>query len=238
MTTRNIRISIILISVLLMISGCAKRMVAPPSSAYSGIAAEDSDTLRHSLFKGDLAVLSNEEIDTILNGKVSLLNSNRLVVLGLTSRNILWSPIIADIDSQNSERLLQELRSSPKFNTVRYLPSLLIPEKQTVPYLREAAARFQADLLLVYTAQIETFRKYRVFGDDEVRARCIAESLLMDVRTGIVMHSARASENLNIKKADSDLNFDETAARARVDATGKALLSLAKSLVSFVDESQ
>jgi hypothetical protein len=116
------------------------------------------------------------------------------------------------------------------------VPTLLIPEKRTVPYLREAAARFQADLLLVYTTRIQTFRQNRMIGSDEVRARCFAESVLLDVRTGIVAHTAIASESIDLKKGPNDLNFGETVAKAEADATGKTLVSLAKTLNSFFAE--
>src|SRR5207245_9846806 len=79
---------------------------------------------------------------------------------------------------RNSERFPQTLRSATHLTQVRFMPSLLVPEKRTVPYLREAAARFQADLLLVYTTRVQTFRQDRFFGTDEVRARCIVESVL------------------------------------------------------------
>jgi hypothetical protein len=227
----NNAVAFILISAALVLSGCAKKMaVAPPS--FNPMVADDSERLQQSLFKGDQAVLSNEEIDRILNGRIVVKDRHRLAVLGLSPKSY-WSPIVADQDSQNMEHFLQELRSSSQFKEVRFVPSLLIPERRTVPYLREAAARFQADLLLVYTTRIQTFRQNRLLGSDEVRARCLAESVLLDVRTGVVAHTAVASEMIDVKKSQSDLNFSETIAKAEADATGKALLSLAKSVNSY-----
>jgi hypothetical protein len=227
----NNAVAFILIFAALALSGCAKKMaVAPPS--FNPMVADDSERLQQSLFKGDQAVLSNEEIERILNGRIVVKDRHRLAVLGLGPKSY-WSPIVADQDSQNMEHFLQELRSSSQFKEVRFVPSLLIPERRTVPYLREAAARFQADLLLVYTTRIQTFRQNRLLGSDEVRARCLAESVLLDVRTGVVAHTAVASEMIDVKKSQSDLNFSETIAKAEADATGKALLSLAKSVNSY-----
>ena len=101
------------------------------------------------------------------------------------------------------------------------MPTLLIPEKRTVPYLREAAARFQADLLLVYTTRIQAFRQDRFIGADEVRAGCIVESVLHDVRTGIVTHTTQSAEGIAAKKSPSDLNFSETSPRHRVKPRGR-----------------
>jgi hypothetical protein len=228
----NTGITLVLILIVLVLSGCAgKKIVPPPPSSYS-MGSDDSERLQQSLFKGDQAVISNEEIDKILNGHIILTDRHRLAVLGLSPKSY-WSSSVADQDSQNLERFLQELRSSSQFTEVRFIPSLLVPEKRTVPYLREAAARFQADLLLLYTTRIQTFRQNRLFKSDEVRARCLAESVLLDVRTGIVAHTALASESIDIKQKPGDLNFYETEAKAEADAIGKALVSLAKSLNSY-----
>lgn len=231
MSFRKLAVASILMIASLMLSGCAKKMaVAPPS--YNPLATDDSERLQQSLFKGDQAILSNEEIDRILNGRIVLTDRHRLAVLALTPKSY-WSPGVADQDSQNMARFLQELGSSSQFTQVRIVPSLLIPERRTVPYLREAAARFQADLLLVYTTRVQTFRQNRLLGSDEVRARCLAESVLLDVRTGVVAHTAIASEMIDVKKGPSDLNFSETIAKAEVDATGKTLMSLAKAVNSY-----
>ena len=120
---------------------------------------------------------------------------------------------------------------------VGFLPALLVPEKRTVPYLREAAARVQADLLFVYNTRIETFRRDRFLrSSDEVHAQCIAESVLLDVRTGIAVQTRRATEDISLKKTSTDLNFSETVARAESVARGKAVVSLANQIVQHLAE--
>ena len=118
-----------------------------------------------------------------------------MAILSLSSIN-LWSEDLADTEAKNFDNLLRLLKSSPQLTEVRFLPSLLVPEKRTVPYLREAAARIQADLLFVYTARIQSYRRDRFLKSDEVRAQCVAESVVLDVRTGIVVHTARARRTL------------------------------------------
>ena len=130
------------------------------------------------------------------------------------------------------------MKATPQLTDVRLLSSLLIPEKRTVPYLREAAARIQADLLFVYTTRIQTFRRDRFLKPNEVHAECVAESVLLDVRTGIVAHTARATENIAMTKTASDLNFNETVARAESEARGKALLSLAQAVVNRITQGE
>jgi len=108
-----------------------------------------------------------------------------------------------------------------------------VPERRTIPYLREAAARFQPDLLLIYTTRIRTFQRGRLLGVDTVKAESMAESVVLDVRTGIVIHTAQAAEGVTARKAPSDLNFSQTVAQAETEAMGKALVKLAESVTAF-----
>jgi hypothetical protein len=190
----------------------------------------EAQNFQSSLFKGDQAVISDQDIARILNTQISFAGRRRLAVLDLASRNY-WSDELAEVENKNAANLLRTLKASPQLTDALFLPSLLVPEKRTVPYLREAAARIQADLLFVYNARIETFRRDRFFKSDEVHAQCIAESVLLDVRTGIVVDTAHATENIAMKKTAADLNFNETVARAESEARGKAVLTLANAVV-------
>ncbi|MDR3675121.1 MAG: hypothetical protein P4N24_06500, partial [Acidobacteriota bacterium] len=214
--------------------GCHKKMAAPaPSPPPPSLIGNESENLQESLFKGDQAVLSNQDIDRILSAHLTLENRHRLAVLGVAAR-WRWSEELSDLEAQNTERFMQALKAAPQLTQVRYVPSLLVPERRTVPYLREAAARFQADLLLVYTAQVQTFQKNRLVGTDEVRARCVVESVLLDVRTGIVIYAASGTEGVYAKRTPGDINFGETIAKAETDSTGKALLKVAADVVAFL----
>ena len=202
----------------------------PPPPPPETILGSESNATQDSLFKGDQAVLSDQDISKILNTRLSLADRHRMAILSLAS-NTWWSEDLADMEAKNFDAMVQALKSDPQLTDVRLLPTLLVPEKRTVPYLREAAARVQADLLFVYTTRIQTFNRSRFLKPNEVHAQCVAESVLLDVRTGIVADTARATENISLTKAASDLNFNETIARAESDARGKALVSLAQTVV-------
>jgi hypothetical protein len=188
--TRRVLWGIILVLAFLSTLGCAmKKMALPPPPPDLSIVGHDSDRLQESLSKGDQAVLSNQDIERILAARVTLTDRHRLAVLRLNSRNI-WYQEIADLEAHNSEQFLKALASTSQFTQVRFMPTLLIPERRTVPYLREAAARFQADLLLIYGTTLRTFQRDRLIGSDGVHAEAVVESVLLDVRTGIVIHTA------------------------------------------------
>jgi len=222
----------------LLLCGCAAKRIAgppPPPPPETILGAGEDDILKNSLFKGDQSVLSDQDIARILGTQLKLSDRRRLAILSLSS-NSWWSQDIADLEAKNFDTLVQTLKSSAQLTEVRLLPSLLVPEKRTVPYLREASARIQADLLFVYTSRIQSFRRDRFLKPDEVKAQCVSESVLLDVRTGIVIHTGRAVENIAMQKTAADLNFSETIARAESDARGKALLALANSVVTYLAE--
>lgn len=213
--------------------GCMKREAKTPPPPPETLMAYEEDRAQGSLFKGDLAVLSNQEIEQILGSRLVLTDRHRLAVLRFNPK-IAWSEDLTDLENQNSEKFLQILRSSPQLTQVRFVPTLLVPEKQTVPYLREAAARFQADLLLVYTTRVQTFERYRAFHPNQVKARCVVNSLLLDVRTGIVAYSAENAESVSAEKMNGDMNFSETVAKAEAEAMGRALVKVAESTVAYL----
>lgn len=235
---QRIAVLSVVLTVLLMACGCAYKRVAaspPPPPPETILGAADNESLQQSLFKGDQAVLSDQDIARILGTQIKFTDRHSLAILNLSSMNP-WSEDLAETEAKNFDNLVRALKSSPQLTEVRLLPSLLVPEKRTIPYLREAAARIQVDLLLVYTTRIQYFRRDRFLKADEVHAQCVGQSVLLDVRTGIVVHTGHATENIATKKTPGDLNFDETVARAQSEATGKAVLSLANALTAYLAE--
>jgi len=226
-----------LLLVLTLIGGCGMKMTAPapppPPETIVGDVANEAP--QASLFKGDQAVLSDQDIARILATQLNLEDRHKLAILNLSATNP-WSAELAETEAKNVDNLTAALKASQRFTEVRLLSSLLVPEKRTIPYLREAAARVQADLLFVYTTHIQYFRRDRLLKADEVHAQCVAESALLDVRTGIVVHTGHASENISAQKAPGDLNLDETVARAQSEAKGKAMVSLANTLTAYLAE--
>lgn len=87
--------------------------------------------------------------------------------------------------------------------------------------------------MLVYGTRVRTFQRNRLIGTDEAHAEAVVESVLLDVRTGIVIHAAQATESISAKKTPGDLNLSQTVAKAQTEATGRALLKLADTVVEF-----
>ncbi len=215
--------------------GCAtgRAPIAEAPAAFESIVgAARPDGI--SLFRGDSVVLSDADIDRILSFSFTLRAQNRLAVLSI-GRTSLWSEESEKVQAENTRVFIDRLKAAHRIREVAELPMLLVPEKQTVPYLREAGARFQADLMLVYQPRVRTFSKYRTLGKDEVKALCTVEAILLDVRTGIIPYTTSASETILAARGESDLNFSETVAKVTVEAVGKAMNRVAENVATYLD---
>jgi len=115
------------------------------------------------------------------------------------------------------------------------LPSVLVPGQRTVPYLREAAARYQADLLLVFRSACRSFERYRLFQSSRARAYCGVEAVLLDVRTGLVPFVATSTQSYDVEESEADLNFRETVLRSQLEAIGAGLLEVSQSVARFIE---
>jgi hypothetical protein len=138
---------------LLALAGCAMEPVSTVdrSDSYYMSIAEGQTGETQSLFTSDEAVLSSEDIAKILAHRYALPAQNRIGVIALG--RAFWfgySEELARTGTDIQSAMVTKLRSSPRVYDASYLPTLLIPEKRTVGHYREAAARYQADLLLIY----------------------------------------------------------------------------------------
>lgn len=232
----NIRIKLF-IAILAILEGCAAPVsTLPRPDAYYDSAATDQSA--SSLFAGDAETLSDGEIQKILdfNYKAPTLSRIALMPFGREVWSS-WSEELALASESLQAKVLNELRASPKVYDASYLPSILIPENRGVPHLREAAARYQADLLLVYRSYCQSFERYRFFAADESRAYCGVEAVLLDTRTGLVPFTAVATRTYDVVRNSTDANFSETRLRAQLDATAAGMADVSAKVVSFLAQS-
>lgn len=228
----------VLVSLALLLlagAGCASRKAAP-ADYFSSMDYQARETLGQSLFKEDLAALSSEEIDRILDSKIEIPGTARLAVLQLGGDSqvlVLPGPDAEEADILG--QLVGDLEENERLSSVVLLPSLLVPRALSVAKLREAAARFQAHLLFVYRVPCQQFRRNRFVRADEAKAYCLAEGVLLDVRTGIVPFSAVASASFGASQTRDDLSAYETARRSQREAISRALAELAGELSAFLD---
>ena len=216
------------------LAGCASMSTAPrPLEYYATNQVSPSET---SLFGSDEAVLSDAEIARILEFRYTAPPLTRVALLPFGWSTWLgWSEDMAVSAAAVDADVIATLRESARIYDASFLPSILVSEKRTVPYLREAAARYQADLLLVFRSGCQSFERYRWVGADQSRAYCAVEAALLDVRTGLVPFVTSSTENYDVTESETDLNFRETMLRSQLAAIAASLQELAESVVVFLE---
>lgn len=228
-------LSAFLVALVLVAVGCAKRAPTTAAEYLSSASYQNRELLQTSLFRSDQALISGEEIRLILESRIELPSSSHLAILRLGSRSeiLAWS-LLAPSSAFASDPM-EALDSSPKIERISWLPSLLVPDKLSVPLLREAAARFQADLLLVLRTPCQDFRDYHWLRKDKARTYCAAEAVLLDVRTGIIPFSSSSVQMLEVVSAEGDISFYESTQRSESEATTRALAEVASKVADFLN---
>lgn len=192
-----------------------------------------------SLFSSDAAVLSDQDIDRILSHPYVPPTRARIAILALTQPYwFSWSDELARQSESVRQGVVEQLKTSSAVTHASYLPSFLLPEKRTVGLLREAAARYQADLLLIYRSSCRTYDRYRVVGSDQTKAACSVEVALLDTRTGIVPYTSEASRDVSATRSREDMTFEETSRKAEMTAVADAMKEITARVASFLEKAR
>jgi hypothetical protein len=222
------------------LSGCAtyKRpmavMATPEYAAKEPIAT--------SLFPSDQAVLGDEAVARILSSKLELPTKAKLALMKFPDtegsrhygRSYWRDEEYLKGQQAQVDTLSKALLASDHIVEVIPLPSLMTPRQLSLPILREAAVRMQADLLLVFRVGSDTYSQYRTFAKDKVKAYSTCELVLLDVRTALVPFARVVSrERLELKQSN-DLELSETMRRAEQASATEALQAAAEALVTYI----
>lgn len=204
--------------------------------------AKDSPPATTSLFPSDQAVLSDEAVARALSSTLALPSHAKVALLKFKDTGgpryygrYYWrDEEYLKLEHSQVEALSQTLQSSDDVREVSPLPSLLTPDRMSIPTLREAAVRMRADLLLVFRVGSDTYSQYRTLSKDKVKSYSTCECVLLDVRTGLVPFTRVVSrEQLEVKQA-GDLDLSETMRRAEQTSAAAALKAAAQDLVAFI----
>lgn len=217
----------------LALTGCGSvHTYGPPPGATTPI-----DPTR-SLIPSDAAILSDQDIARILTARVEVPASMRIAVLHLAHEGISEWPWRVE-DRQNDLRAalqpVLKLLDNARVVDVSFLPGFLLPAQPSIPLIREAAARYQADWVLVVRTSSRGHRRDRLFAKDLARAYCEAECVVLDVRTGTIPFTSVAQGEASVTKSDQEYSLAETAFRAEKEAIAKAMAENVTGLLSFLE---
>ena len=202
--------------------------------------------LESSLFSSDQGVMSEDVVKTILNSKVELPANAKIALIKYEGNDhkigaskfygyYYWrSEEYLKLQQQFIDTVASKLIKLDNIVEVTPLPSLLLPQNTTIPILREAAVRMQADLLLIFRLTSDIYYDYVLFGKDKAKAYCTCEFVLFDVRTGIIPFTIIITKDILEKEKSDDANTDELMKRAEKIASLNALSASTDELIEFI----
>jgi hypothetical protein len=196
------------------------------------------------LFPSDQNVLGDEAVARILSSKLELPPKAKVALMkfpdaeGWGARyygRYYWrDENYLKLQQPHVDTLSKALLESDQIVEITPLPSLMTPSRVSIPVLREAAVRMQADLLLVFRVASDTYSQYRTFAKDKVKAYSTCELVLLDVRTGLVPFTRVVSRERLESKQPADLDLTEAMRRAEQASATEALKAAAEDLVTFI----
>ena len=222
----------VLILMALAVAGCGRISTSGPPPG-----AVDPVDRSRSLIPSDAAVLSDQEIDRILTAHVEVPDEMRVAVLYLShgrSREWWQQSDLGEDSFRSALNPVLKLLDNERVSDVSFLPSFLLPAQKTIPLIREAAARYQADWVLIVRTEAREYRKDRVLGKDEARASCEAECVVLDVRTGTIPFTSVARGEATVEKTDGEYSLSETSLRAEGLAIEQAMVENVNGLLNHM----
>ena len=128
-----------------------------------------------------------------------------------------------ELSAAMSESTLAALRRIPRVERAIPLPQLVVGDSPSPPGLRTAAARFQADVLLVYRPRCSVWERAPFIGRREFRCHCTVEAVVLDTRTGLIPFSIVLASADTTHREGPDVNVEATVLRSQTTATMAAL---------------
>ena len=198
------------------------------------------EPITESLFADKDRTLSEENIQKLLDGKLTLPDTLRIALFRYGMNNRSYSKFMnyADenaVKSQQSyiDTLVAGLKDNRRVKNVHPIPSLMLSSSPTITQLRETSVRLLSDLLIVYSSTSDIYYKYKVFKKDETKAFATTEVLIMDIRTGLIPFSTTITKDF-LTKTLPDETIDETRKRAEKEAVILTLMETGSRIDTFL----
>ncbi|MCB1182850.1 hypothetical protein KDM41_05410 [bacterium] len=224
----------LLVPILLIVSlaGCSTVGTRAPRPA--GGRAHDPTA---PLFADDAAEIDDLDIARMLETDLHLPPRIRIGMIHLSHRRERDGRIVLANRPDEMPRVhdaFDELMASPRVCDVSYLPTMLVPHVRQPGTLRAAAARYQADWLLLFDSRTTILRKSPIFGSDKSRVWCEAECMVLDVRTGLVTFSSQARVSVTDVDPDEIWSGDMAISLAEEHALGEAMTTNTVNLARYL----
>jgi hypothetical protein len=206
--------------------------------------SDNGEPITQSLFSDKNAIISEENIQKILDGNFNLPQQLRVAVVSVDNaslnRRYYWNYWNDEqyLKTQQSylDLFAEKLKQSKRVISVATIPDLLLAKPQTFTNIREAAVRLQADVVLVYSITTDIYSKYKLFTKPDIKAFATTQLLLLDVRTGLVPFSTIVTKDQLSKKQENELDNNEATNRIQKEAVLMTIEEIGKNLLDFLNK--
>lgn len=189
----------------------------------------------------DLGLISDsEDVDStvgkLLSAKVNLPDRIRVGFLELRSTEGPWNWLDPNngMNQELADSVEQALARIPRIARATVLPRLVVGERPTIARLRDGSARLQTDLLLVYRPSCQIYSRQPFFGSTDYRAVCTLETVVLDVRSGVLPLSSVVTRGVEAEKRHGDYSDSDRIQRAELAAVTLALAQNVNELGSYL----
>ncbi len=217
--------------------------IRPTGSGITAYGVDKQEIIIKSLFDSKDRTISEEDIQRLLSGRIIIPDTVRVALFKYSSTSInryytSWWTDEEYLKTQQSfvDTLIRQIGISPKVKKVIPVPTIMTSTNPNMTQLRETAVRLQADILIVYSITSDIYFKSKVFQKNEAKAFATCETILMDIRTGVIPHSAIVTKEKLVFKDQQDLSDIETRKRAEKEAILLTLIETGKGISSFLEK--
>jgi len=144
------------------------------------------------------------------------------------------TPGALDLTQTVAESTVAGVSRAARVSHAAVLPALLVGDQPTVASLREAAARLQADVLLVYRPSCRLYDRQPFIGSKQYRGVCTLEAVVLDTRVGVVPFSTVVTREAVTQHQHDDFDDNGTLRRVQLEALLGAVVEVSQRVGSFL----
>lgn len=178
--------------------------------------------------------LAEDEVSRLMNLRWSAQDEVRIALLEVGFRSEFSRDRSDWVTMATAEEAAGVLREVPGVYDVSHLPEFLLPPRPDLAVVREAAARYQADWVLVYSTEVLAHPEWHLFSRDEAHGLRLVECALLDTRTGLIPFTSRSTTEFHAKEQE-DESWARLVTRATHEALDEALTQSARELAGFIE---
>ena len=232
-------IRLLIFSCLLMTTACAS---VSSRNAYT----KDETYQMRSELKADFLIkgqenLTQEQINTLLSKKVNLQKPLKIAVAKLNhyvdqtymTGHTQRKSFSLTATSSSSKSFSKIMNEANRVKDISVIPRFMMPKTPDIRSLRDVAAIMQADLIMVIYTKTNSDYDVELVGRNQAKAIATLETIIVDVKTGVVPFTSVATGTVHFKKAKKDFSNEEFRNRTILAAEDKAIEQLSNDVIAY-----